>query len=72
MKIPVPFGIKVSVEISRDIETDTATVIVHAPIYKTKRWELSQSYKSSQFSDYKIINDCDFIRVMRKHFPEDS
>ena len=72
MKIPVPFGFKVSVEICRDIETDTATVIVHAPMYKTKHWKMSQSYKSSQFSDYKIINDYDFIRVMRKHFPEDS
>ena len=72
MKIPVPFGFDVSVEISRDNQTDTARVIVHAPCYKTKRWEMSQSYKSSQFSDYKIINDCDFIRVMSKHFPEDS
>ena len=71
MKIPVPFGFDVSVEISRDIETDTATVIIHAPIYKTKRWIMSNSYKSTQFSDHKIINDCDFVSTMLKHYPKD-
>ena len=71
MKIPVPFGFKVSVEISRDIETDTATVIVHAPMYKTKRWIMSNSYKSTQFSDHEIINDCDFVSTMLKHYPKD-
>ena len=72
MKIPVSFGSMVSVEIVRDTNTDTATVNVHTPLYKNKLWTMTHSYKASQFSDYKIINDCDFIRVMSKHFPEDS
>jgi hypothetical protein len=71
MKIPVPFGYKVSVEIVRDIETDTATVIVHAPMYKTTRLTIPHCYKSTQFSDYQIINDHDFISVMVKYFPQD-
>ena len=71
MKIPVPFGLDVSVEISRDIETDNATVTVHAPMYKTKRWAIQHSYSSAQFSDYQIINDHDFISVMVKYFPQD-
>jgi hypothetical protein len=70
--IPVPFGYKVSVEIARNIETNIATVFVHAPMYKNKVWEMSRCYSASQFSDYQIINDRDFITVMCKHFPSDS
>ena len=72
MKIPVSFGCKVSVEIVRDIKTNTATVNVHAPLYKNKLWAMTHSYKASQFSDYEIINDCDFISVMCKHFPSEK
>ena len=71
MKIPVPFGFDVSVEISRDNQTDIARVIVHAPCYKNKRWTMSNSYKSAEFSDHEIIKDRDFISTMLKHYPKD-
>ena len=69
MKIPVPFGFKVSVEIVRDIENDSAKVVVHAPIYKNKTWTMTHSYKSSQFSDWQILKDRDFITVLCKAYP---
>lgn len=72
MKISVPFGYKVSVEIVRDIQNDSAKVNVHSPLYKDKVWAMPHSYKASQFSDYQIINDRDFVTVMCKRFPSDS
>lgn len=71
-KIFVPYGLSVSVEIIRNVELDNASVLVHAPMYKRKTWVMPHSYKSSQFTDSQIIRDCDFIRVMCKHFPSDS
>ena len=64
------FGCEISVEIIRDSETDTARVKVHAPIYKNKLWTMPHSYKSSQFSDFQILHDSDFIRVMFKYYPK--
>jgi len=69
MKIPVSFGSMVSVEIVRNTNTDTATVNVHAPLYKNKLWTMTHSYKASQFSDYQIISDRDFVTTMCKHYP---
>lgn len=63
------YGYKVSVEIVRDTQTDTARVIVHAPMYMRKKWEMSHSYRSSHFSDYEILHDSDFIRVMSGAYP---
>ena len=68
--IPVSFGYKVSVEIVRDIANDIAKVNVHSPLSTNKVWTMPHSYKSSQFSDYQIINDRDFITVMCKRFPK--
>ncbi len=70
MKISVPFGFDVSVEIVRDIQNDSAKVNVHSPLSKDKVWAMPHSYKSSQFSDYQIINDSNFISVMNKRFPK--
>jgi hypothetical protein len=70
MKISVPFGFNVSVEIVRDIQNDSAKVNVHSPLSKDKVWAMPHSYKSSQFSDYQIINDSNFISVMIKRFPK--
>jgi hypothetical protein len=70
MKISVPFGFDVSVEIVRDIQNDSAKVNVHSPLSKDKVWAMPHSYKSSQFSDYQIINDSNFISVMIKRFPK--
>lgn len=70
MKISVPFGFDVSVEIVRDIQNDSAKVNVHSPLSKDKVWAMPHSYKSSQFSDYQIINDANFISVMNKRFPK--
>ena len=70
MKISVPFGFDVSVEIVRDIQNDSAKVNVHSPLSTNKVWTMPHSYKSSQFSDYQIINDASFISVMNKRFPK--
>ncbi len=70
MKISVPFGFDVSVEIVRDIQNDSAKVNVHSPLSKDKIWAMPHSYKASQFSDYQIINDSNFISVMNKRFPK--
>lgn len=67
---PVPYGFDVSVEILRDIKTNTATVNVHAPLYKNKLWKMPNSYKSSEFSDREIIRDSDFVSTMLKHYPK--
>ena len=58
------YGLLVSVEIIRDTNTDTATVVVHAPMYTNKLWTMSHSYKSSAYSDHDILNDRDFTTVM--------
>ena len=65
---PTPYGLKVSVEIVRDTDTDTARVVVHAPLYVNKQWTMSHSYASSYYSDHDILNDRDFIAVMREHY----
>jgi hypothetical protein len=66
--VKTSYGLDVSIEIERDIATDTASVIVHAPMYLKKRWVMPHCYKSSKFSDLKIINDSDFKTVMIKHY----
>jgi len=68
MKLATPYGLDVAVEIVRDAETDTARVNVHAPLYTNKFWTMPHSYKASQFSDFQIINDSDFARVMLTHY----
>lgn len=64
----VIYGLNVSVEIVRDELTDTATVVIHAPLYVNKKWTMAHSYKSSQFTDYQILTDSDFQTVMIKHY----
>ena len=66
---PTSFGFKVSVEIVRDIATDTAFVNVIAPTYVVKEWVMPHSYEASSFTDQEILRDSDFIRVMFNHFP---
>ena len=69
MKIPVPYGFCVSVEIDRDdSDNDNAKVIVHSPCYLNKKWFMEHCYKSSEFTDAEIIMDSDFKTVMLKHF----
>jgi hypothetical protein len=68
MKLATPYGLNVAVEIVRDSETDTARVIVHAPMYKNKLWTMAHSYRASQFTDFQIINDSNFTTVMLAHY----
>lgn len=63
------FGYEVSVEIVRDVETDTAYVDVIAPCYKIKQWRMPHCYAASAFSDHQILCDGDFTRVMFQHYP---
>lgn len=65
------YGYKVSVEILRDTETNSATIKVHAPMYINKEWTFPQTYTSSQFSDSKILCDRHFQTVMLSHYPTD-
>ena len=65
----INFGYKVSVEIIRDVETDSAIIKVYAPMYVRKEWIFPQSYTSSQFSDYEILRDRHFQTVMIQHYP---
>lgn len=69
MEYPVNFGLKVSVNIIRDNIKDIAIVQVNAPMYINKQWTMPHSYKSSHFTDNKILNDSDFIRVLSLHYP---
>jgi hypothetical protein len=62
------FGYKVSVEILRDVETDSAHIKVHAPFYIKKEWVMGLSFTSSQFSDYEILRDRTFQTVMLQHY----
>ena len=71
MKYPIKYGYKVSVEIIRDLETDSAYVKVYAPMYMKKEWTFTFCYTSSHFSDYKILNDYNFITEMIKHYRDD-
>lgn len=66
-KHPVSFGLDVSVSIRR--ENGEAFVDVHAPMYMNKQWTMPHSYNAGQFTDFAILNDSDFIRVMFNHFP---
>lgn len=67
----VPYGIKVSVEIVRDSESDIARVFVIAPLYMRKRWEFEHCYSAKMFADDQIMIDSDFVRKMRGYFPSD-
>ena len=69
---PTSFGLNVSVQIVRDTEEDIAYVDVIAPMYINKQWRMGHSYTSSMFSDYQILKDNDFIRVMFSHYPTDK
>ena len=62
----VPYGMDVSVSIRR--HAGTAHVVVHAPLYMRKQWELPHSYSAS-FTDAAILRDRDFITQMIKHYP---
>ncbi len=68
MQHKTKYGLDVSVEIIRDIETDNARIKVLAPMYMKKEFFLGHSYKSSEFSDYQILNDSDFKRYMLSAF----
>lgn len=66
---PTNYGYKISVEIVRDSETDTARVNVHAPLYIKKLWTMPHCYKSSEFLDRDILKDSDFHRVLSNSYP---
>lgn len=68
MKYPVKYGINVSVEIIRDNISNSAQIKVIAPMYLNKEWVMKHSYKSSEFTDYQILNDADFHSVLTKHY----
>lgn len=68
MKYPVKYGINVSVEIIRDNISNSAQIKVIAPMYLNKEWIMKHSYKSSEFTDYQILNDDDFHSVLSKHY----
>ena len=50
----VPYGLDVAVEIVQ--RSGNKYVIVHAPMYMRKQWEMLHCY-SSMFSDYEILKD---------------
>ncbi|MER2511282.1 MAG: hypothetical protein ABTQ25_02480 [Nitrosomonas ureae] len=62
----VPYGLDVSVTIRR--EGDSAFVDVHAPMYLNKEWTMSHSYSSSEFTDYEILRDRDFVTTLIDHY----
>jgi hypothetical protein len=68
MNYLVPFGVDVSVRITRFTERDEARVQVIAPLYMRKEWDMSHSYKSSEFTDQEIMRDGDFLRVLSKAY----
>lgn len=61
------YGLNVSIELIRAI--DRVDVKVISPLYMKKEWYMDHCY-SLEFSDYQILNDHDFTRVMMNHFPE--
>lgn len=65
---PVPYGYKVSVSILRNPDTDTAVVLVHAPMYRRKSWRMTHSYQASAFTDAEILHDWNFVDVLNRHF----
>ena len=69
MQYLTKYGFKVSIEIIRDNVSDTAKIKVIAPMYINKEWIMQHSYKSSEFTDYEIMRDSDFISTMLKHYP---
>lgn len=68
MIYPIKYGLDVSVEILRDAETDTAQVKIYAPMYVNKEHVLPFSFRSSQFTDAKILKDHDFNTYMLKRY----
>lgn len=66
---PVPYGIDVSVSLERGDER--VKVIVHAPMYMEKTWEMPHCYALS-FTDGEILRDSDFIRVLSQAYPKDN
>ncbi len=66
--IKIPYGLDVSVQIKRDLIHDVATVHIHAPLYKNKYWVMDHSYAASEFSDFEILKDSDFVTVILKHY----
>ena len=50
----VPYGLDVAVDIVQ--RSGNKYVIVHAPMYMNKQWEMLHCY-SSVFSDYEILED---------------
>lgn len=68
MIYPTKYGINVSVEIIREADTDTAFVKVHAPLYIRKEWVMTFCYKSSIFSDCKILMDSSFQNEMIRSY----
>lgn len=67
MKYRTQYGLDVSVEIVRD---EHACVIVHAPMYMRKQWEMRHCY-SLEYSDSEVMADIDFLRVMSQAYPKD-
>lgn len=68
MIYPTKYGYKVSVEILRDAETDTAQVKVYAPMYKNKEYILPILFTASQFTDGQILKDHDFNNQMLNRY----
>ena len=61
----VPYGLDVSVEIIQ--RNGNKHVIVNAPMYMNKQWEMLHCY-SSVFSDYEILKDRQFNTVLRERY----
>lgn len=68
MIYPIEYGYKVSAEILRDTETNTAQIKIHAPFYKNKEYMLSFFFKSSDFTDAQILKDHNFIARMLQSY----
>lgn len=59
--IPVPYGLKVSISV--EVRGNTKYVIVHAPLYKNKRYQLGFCYGLG-FSTSDILKDHSFTTTM--------
>ena len=61
----VPYGLDVSVEIVQ--RSGSKYVIVNAPMYMNKQWEMTHCY-SSVFRDYEILEDRRFNTVLIERY----
>lgn len=66
---PWPGAFKLSIEIVRDTEKNTAKVIIHAPLHMNKRKEPTFCW-SCDFTDREILRDHNLVSKMIQWYGE--